>query len=146
MTNCPGYEMKPNPCTCPCYGCKHHCSAHNEELGEVLADCHQQIIGLSAENARLRAELEARRVELLKVNERHSAELSDLVDGSKHDDDLVTQLRAELDTTNKIAGQNLENYLDGVAPVQRVRAEVAKFPEAPWYHGPSIREALEGTE
>ncbi|XCM28911.1 hypothetical protein ABXI76_05500 [Streptomyces parvus] len=26
--SCPGYETSPNPCRCPCYGCKHHCSAH----------------------------------------------------------------------------------------------------------------------
>ncbi|MGC4925600.1 hypothetical protein [Streptomyces sp. DT117] len=26
--SCPGYEMSPSPCRCPCYGCKHHCSAH----------------------------------------------------------------------------------------------------------------------
>jgi hypothetical protein len=29
--SCPGYEMSPNPCRCPCYGCKHHCSAHSPE-------------------------------------------------------------------------------------------------------------------
>jgi hypothetical protein len=28
---CPGYEADPNPCKCTCYGCKHHCSAHNPE-------------------------------------------------------------------------------------------------------------------
>ena len=28
MTSCPGYETSPNLCTCPCEGCKHHCSAH----------------------------------------------------------------------------------------------------------------------
>jgi hypothetical protein len=26
--SCPGHEMKPNPCRCPCYGCKHNCYAH----------------------------------------------------------------------------------------------------------------------
>lgn len=26
--SCPGREMDPNPCRCPCYGCQHHCSAH----------------------------------------------------------------------------------------------------------------------
>ncbi|MFC5802769.1 DUF6085 family protein [Streptomyces formicae] len=35
VASCPGYETSPNPCRCPCYGCKHHCSAHNPE--EVIA-------------------------------------------------------------------------------------------------------------
>lgn len=26
--SCLGYEISPNPCRCPCYGCEHHCSAH----------------------------------------------------------------------------------------------------------------------
>ncbi len=25
---CPGVETVPNYCRCPCYGCKHHCGAH----------------------------------------------------------------------------------------------------------------------
>lgn len=25
----PGGEATPNPCRCPCYGCKHNCAAHN---------------------------------------------------------------------------------------------------------------------
>jgi hypothetical protein len=25
---CPGAETSPNRCTCPCAGCRHHCSAH----------------------------------------------------------------------------------------------------------------------
>lgn len=29
--SCPGYETSPNLCRCPCYGCKHHCSAHNPD-------------------------------------------------------------------------------------------------------------------
>jgi hypothetical protein len=29
MASCPGYEMSPSPCRCPCYGCKHHCGAHD---------------------------------------------------------------------------------------------------------------------
>lgn len=29
IASCPGRELEPNPCRCPCYGCKHHCSAHN---------------------------------------------------------------------------------------------------------------------
>lgn len=28
--SCPGYEMSPSPCYCPCYGCKHSCSAHQQ--------------------------------------------------------------------------------------------------------------------
>ncbi len=40
--SCPGYETAPNPCRCPCYGCKHHCSAHDpdntEPCGDQLAD------------------------------------------------------------------------------------------------------------
>jgi hypothetical protein len=31
VASCPGYETSPNPCRCPCYGCKHHCSAHNPD-------------------------------------------------------------------------------------------------------------------
>ncbi|MFI5973536.1 hypothetical protein [Streptomyces sp. NPDC051452] len=31
IASCPGYETSPNPCRCPCYGCKHHCSAHTPE-------------------------------------------------------------------------------------------------------------------
>lgn len=31
VASCPGYETTPNPCRCPCYGCKHHCSAHNPD-------------------------------------------------------------------------------------------------------------------
>lgn len=27
--SCPGRELEPNLCSCPCYGCKHHCSAHD---------------------------------------------------------------------------------------------------------------------
>jgi hypothetical protein len=27
--SCPGYETSPNLCRCPCYGCRHHCGAHN---------------------------------------------------------------------------------------------------------------------
>lgn len=30
VASCPGYETKgPSPCRCPCYGCKHHCGAHD---------------------------------------------------------------------------------------------------------------------
>jgi hypothetical protein len=29
--SCPGRELDPNPCRCPCYGCKHHCAAHNPD-------------------------------------------------------------------------------------------------------------------
>ncbi|MFF8458885.1 hypothetical protein ACF06T_30620 [Streptomyces albidoflavus] len=32
--SCPGYEMTPSPCRCPCYGCKHHCSAHQPTPSE----------------------------------------------------------------------------------------------------------------
>ncbi len=28
MSACPGHETSPNLCTCPCYGCKHHCAFH----------------------------------------------------------------------------------------------------------------------
>ncbi|MDX3835631.1 hypothetical protein [Streptomyces europaeiscabiei] len=28
VASCPGYEASPNPCRCPCEGCKHHCGAH----------------------------------------------------------------------------------------------------------------------
>ncbi|MFF8831337.1 hypothetical protein [Streptomyces sp. NPDC015131] len=28
---CPGRETVPNPCRCPCYGCRHHCGAHNPD-------------------------------------------------------------------------------------------------------------------
>ncbi len=39
IASCPGYETSPSPCRCPCYGCKHHCGAHNpgrmaDEAGE----------------------------------------------------------------------------------------------------------------
>ena len=27
---CPGHETEPNICRCPCEGCKHNCSAHDE--------------------------------------------------------------------------------------------------------------------
>lgn len=29
IASCAGYEMDPNPCRCPCTGCRHHCSAHD---------------------------------------------------------------------------------------------------------------------
>ena len=28
---CPGYETEPNICRCACEGCKHSCSAHEEQ-------------------------------------------------------------------------------------------------------------------
>jgi hypothetical protein len=31
VASCSGYETSPNLCRCPCYGCKHHCSAHDPE-------------------------------------------------------------------------------------------------------------------
>jgi hypothetical protein len=32
---CPGYETEPNICRCPCEGCKHNCSAHqNTQTGD----------------------------------------------------------------------------------------------------------------
>lgn len=31
IASCPGYEANPNPCRCPCEGCKHHCSAHDPD-------------------------------------------------------------------------------------------------------------------
>lgn len=31
VASCPGRELDPNPCRCPCYGCKHHCAAHNPD-------------------------------------------------------------------------------------------------------------------
>lgn len=31
IASCPGHEMAPNPCRCPCHGCKHHCAAHDPE-------------------------------------------------------------------------------------------------------------------
>jgi hypothetical protein len=38
MTSCPGYETSPNLCTCPCEGCKHHCSAHGPVvLGDLTS-------------------------------------------------------------------------------------------------------------
>jgi len=38
VASCPGYEASPNPCRCPCYGCKHHCGAHNPENVSVEAE------------------------------------------------------------------------------------------------------------
>ncbi|WP_075737501.1 hypothetical protein [Streptomyces acidiscabies] len=38
VASCPGYEASPNPCRCPCYGCKHHCGAHNPEDIPAPAD------------------------------------------------------------------------------------------------------------
>ncbi|MEU1088908.1 hypothetical protein ABZ401_19095 [Streptomyces sp. NPDC005892] len=32
--SCLGYEVTPSPCRCPCYGCKHHCSAHQPAATE----------------------------------------------------------------------------------------------------------------
>lgn len=34
IASCPGYEMRPSPCRCPCYGCKHHCGAHNPRVAD----------------------------------------------------------------------------------------------------------------
>ena len=34
--SCPGEERTPNTCRCPCYGCRHHCSAHRS-LKDTLA-------------------------------------------------------------------------------------------------------------
>ncbi|MDX2766443.1 hypothetical protein [Streptomyces europaeiscabiei] len=31
IASCPGYEMNPNPCRCPCEGCKHNCGAHDPQ-------------------------------------------------------------------------------------------------------------------
>jgi len=31
--SCPGRELDPSPCHCPCYGCKHHCAAHDVGAG-----------------------------------------------------------------------------------------------------------------
>lgn len=35
IASCPGYEMSPSPCRCPCEGCKHHCAAHNPDADEA---------------------------------------------------------------------------------------------------------------
>jgi len=35
IASCPGYETSPNPCRCPCYGCKHHCGAHDPDAVEA---------------------------------------------------------------------------------------------------------------
>jgi hypothetical protein len=37
IASCPGYEMNPNPCRCPCEGCKHHCGAHDPQ--PAVAPC-----------------------------------------------------------------------------------------------------------
>jgi len=29
--SCPGYEVVPNKCKCPCEGCKYNCGAHEEK-------------------------------------------------------------------------------------------------------------------
>lgn len=29
VASCPGAELSPSQCRCPCYGCKHHCGAHD---------------------------------------------------------------------------------------------------------------------
>jgi hypothetical protein len=31
LTECDGVERSPNPCACPCEGCKYHCSAHEPQ-------------------------------------------------------------------------------------------------------------------
>ena len=36
VASCPGREMVPSPCRCPCYGCKHHCGAHDPDTAAVL--------------------------------------------------------------------------------------------------------------
>ncbi|MFJ9037934.1 hypothetical protein ACIRF8_15240 [Streptomyces sp. NPDC102406] len=45
VASCPGHEMSPNPCRCPCYGCKHHCSAHNPDdaLAEPATDLRERV-------------------------------------------------------------------------------------------------------
>jgi hypothetical protein len=59
IASCPGRELEPNPCRCPCYGCKHHCSAHDpadvveltvtagdvRRIAEVLLDVLPQVYG-----------------------------------------------------------------------------------------------------
>lgn len=37
IASCPGRELSPNPCRCPCYGCKHHCGAHDPSRMAVEA-------------------------------------------------------------------------------------------------------------
>jgi hypothetical protein len=36
IASCPGREMAPSPCRCPCEGCKHHCGAHDPDTAAVL--------------------------------------------------------------------------------------------------------------
>lgn len=53
LASCPGYETSPNLCRCPCYGCKHHCSAHDpEDLRDAEGATDQAAPELTAEEAR----------------------------------------------------------------------------------------------
>lgn len=53
LASCPGYETSPNLCRCPCYGCKHHCSAHDpEDVRDAEGATDQAAPDLTAEEAR----------------------------------------------------------------------------------------------
>lgn len=56
IASCPGYETSPNPCRCPCYGCKHHCGAHDPaELRRLADEAQPTRDGTAASLARVRA-------------------------------------------------------------------------------------------
>lgn len=38
VEECPGVELNPNLCTCPCYGCKHHCGAHHDPTSHTVEE------------------------------------------------------------------------------------------------------------
>lgn len=52
IASCPGRELSPNPCRCPCYGCKHHCAAHDPdsvtEAPAAWIDGHPQLEAIAA--------------------------------------------------------------------------------------------------
>lgn len=102
----------------------------------------------AAEVATLRAELEdARRWET--VAKENLALLQEM-------SDTIIALRAELEATRRAKQENDERFQLEAAhwresaqtaesTISRVRAVVDQYPNAPWYHGPSLRAALDGT-
>lgn len=52
IASCPGRELSPNPCRCPCYGCKHHCAAHDPssvaDMPAAWIDGHPQLEAIAS--------------------------------------------------------------------------------------------------
>ena len=121
IASCPGYETSPNPCRCPCYGCLHHCSAHDPS----------EVLPVPADRVTVMQEAVRRA--------RYAAAIRDtdgwVLDGGQHMVDAVmavadaeqTALRAEADALSAELTRRAPLLGEHANEIIRLRAEVGRL-------------------